>query len=350
MGLNLPAWPRFPASLGVRRRPRVSVVVPVFNAMPYLTELLSSLDDQGLSPAQLQVILVDDGSTDGSPAVLDDFGRDRPNVIVLHQVNSGWPGQPRNKGLEHATGRWVFFADADDYFASGALADLADYGDRQRTQIVLPRVNRFGNRSAGRRLVKTKDRVSKEVAFRSFTPHKLVRRDLIMKNGVRFPEGKVRLEDGIFFSRCFLLTDRISALADREYYMMRGRTDGGNISRQPKDPAGYVSSVERIVQTTNELCDDPGLRSRLIAIVLHRKCLKLYAGGFARLSDDLQQRWLTEHRQLLTRYMTAEIRAELAPIDQDRLALVLTGDRSRILAHIRDNRVRPAGRTTALEL
>jgi glycosyltransferase involved in cell wall biosynthesis len=309
------------------------VVVPVYNAMPYLTELLTSLDDQGLSATQLQIILVDDGSTDDSPAVLDDFGRDRSNVIVLHQENSGWPGQPRNRGLDLATGRWIFFADADDYFTPGALAELADYGDRQRTEVVVPRIKRFGNRSAGRRLAKTKARVSMEVAFKSFTPHKLVRRELIMKNGLRFPEGKVRLEDGIFFSRCFLLAESISTLADRDYYMMRGRSDGGNISRQPKDPAGYVRSVEQIVRTTNELTDDPGLRGRLIAIVLHRKCLKLYAGGFARLSDDLQQQWLAEHQRLLTRYVTPEIRTALAPIDQERLDLIIAGDRPAVLAH-----------------
>jgi len=334
------------ADIGDRRKPRVSVIVPAYNAMPYLSELLSSFDDQGLSGGQLQIIMIDDGSTDETAAVLDDFGHDRGNVIVLHQANSGWPGQPRNRGLDLATGRWVFFADADDYFAPGALAELADFGDQHRSQIVQPRVARFGTKHGGRRRTQTRARVSKESAFRSFTPHKLVRRDLIMDNGVRFPEGKVRLEDGIFFSRCYLLADRISVLAERDYYMVRGRTDGLNISRQPKDPASYVNSVEQIVQTIDELSVDP-TSSRLIAVVLHRKCLKLYRGGFADLPDALKGQWLDEHRRFFDRHVTPAIRSQLDLLDQERLDLVMDGDRAGILAHIRSHRVHPADRHTS---
>ena len=76
----------------------VSVVVPVFNAMPYLREFLESLAAQDLPDDAYEVVAVNDGSTDGSGAELDAFAERHPNVRVVHQENTGWPGGPRNRG------------------------------------------------------------------------------------------------------------------------------------------------------------------------------------------------------------------------------------------------------------
>ena len=94
--------------------PRVSVVVPVYEAMPYLRTLLVSLLAQDLGPDDYEVVAVDDGSTDDGPRLLDELARVHPQLRVVHQENSGWPGAPRNRGLDLARGRYVFFADADD--------------------------------------------------------------------------------------------------------------------------------------------------------------------------------------------------------------------------------------------
>ena len=86
--------------------PDVSVVLAVYNTMPYLTECLASLAGQSIGPARMEVVAVDDGSTDGSGAELDRFARRHPGpVTVLHQANSGGPAGPFNRGLDAATGR-----------------------------------------------------------------------------------------------------------------------------------------------------------------------------------------------------------------------------------------------------
>lgn len=318
-----------------RRGVRVSVIVPVYNGMPYLPQLLDSLDDQGLGRDQLQVIIVNDGSTDQTGEVLNAYARSHPRAIVLHQANSGWPGQPRNRALDHAQGRWVFFADADDYLAPQALLDLADFGDLHDAQLVLPRVCRVGTRSGGRPFNETLVSVSKKQAFRTFTPHKLVRRDLVVENRVRFPEGKVRLEDGIFFSRCYLLAERISVLADRDLYFLRGRADGSNISAQRIEPEAYVVSLERIAQNVDELSRGPKMTRGLIAELLRRKVFKIYLPErFPRAPLALQERWIAAHAGFLADHLDQQVRAALSPANAELADLVMAGDRTGVLASI----------------
>jgi glycosyltransferase involved in cell wall biosynthesis len=101
-------------------RVKVSVVMPVYNAMPYLKECLASLKAQSLR--KFEVILVDDGSTDESLEVLRDFAESDPfdRVILLTQEHQG-AGAARNLGLDHAQGEYVAFLDADDVFDKGML-------------------------------------------------------------------------------------------------------------------------------------------------------------------------------------------------------------------------------------
>src|ERR1051326_9149941 len=96
--------------------PDVTVIVAVYNAGPYLHRCLRSLAGQTLDADRLEIIAVDDGSTDGSGAVLDRFAAAHPGrLTVLHQANSGGPAGPNNRALDLATGRYVFFLGADDY-------------------------------------------------------------------------------------------------------------------------------------------------------------------------------------------------------------------------------------------
>lgn len=91
----------------------VSVVVPVYNQEPYLDRCLASLRNQTYS--RLEIILVDDGSTDASGRMCDGYAREDPRFRVIHKANEG-AGAARNTGQETAKGQWLLFVDADDYF------------------------------------------------------------------------------------------------------------------------------------------------------------------------------------------------------------------------------------------
>lgn len=90
---------------------KVSIIIPVFNAQGYIRDSVNSALSQDYP--LVEIILVDDGSTDNSPGICDEFGKLNTNVKVLHQTNSG-AGTARNKGVEICEGEFVCFLDADD--------------------------------------------------------------------------------------------------------------------------------------------------------------------------------------------------------------------------------------------
>ena len=96
----------------------LSVIIPVYNAAPYLAGRLESIRKQLTSNSE--IICIDDGSTDGSAAILDDYARRDSRIRVLHHARRG-AGAARNAGLAVARGDWLWFADADDRIDGGAI-------------------------------------------------------------------------------------------------------------------------------------------------------------------------------------------------------------------------------------
>ena len=102
---------------------RVSVIVPVYNTQNYLPECIDSVLAQTFGDFEL--ILVDDGSTDDSPQICDDYAARDPRVRVIHQKNAG-PAAARNAGLDHAQGEYILFADSDDRLLPNLTAVVHD--------------------------------------------------------------------------------------------------------------------------------------------------------------------------------------------------------------------------------
>lgn len=111
-------------------RPKVSVVVPVYNAAPWLRECLDSVLGQTLR--EIEVICVDDGSTDESGVILEEYSRADQRLVVVHQTNAG-SGKARNRALDMAKGAAIAFVDPDDFYPSCDVlehlyAHLGEYG------------------------------------------------------------------------------------------------------------------------------------------------------------------------------------------------------------------------------
>lgn len=102
-----------------RSAPLVSVIIPVYNVETYLSDMLESVVAQRYG--RLQIIIVDDGSTDGSARIAAQFARRDPRIAVIAQANAGL-GAARNAGLEAARGDYLMFLDSDDRLAEGAIA------------------------------------------------------------------------------------------------------------------------------------------------------------------------------------------------------------------------------------
>ena len=99
----------------------VSIIVPVYNVCAYITTCIQSLIEQDID--DYEIILIDDGSTDGSSEICDELSKKYTKVIVYHKRNGGL-SDARNYGLKKATGRYVLFVDSDDYVQKNCLAAL----------------------------------------------------------------------------------------------------------------------------------------------------------------------------------------------------------------------------------
>ena len=213
--------------------PDVTVIIPAYNSVPYVTRCLESVIAQTLAQERIEIIAVDDGSTDGTGEEFERFARERVNLRVIHQPNSGGPSRPRNAGLDVATGRYVFFLDADDYLNTESLERLVRAGDEHGSDVVLGRQIGEGGRRAPRSMF-TSTQPATDVfhsrAWWCMNPMKLFRRELIEELGVRFPEAYHYAEDQPFSGRIYLAARVITILADYDYVFFTWREDNSNIT------------------------------------------------------------------------------------------------------------------------
>ena len=124
------------------RAPLLSVVVPVYNVEAYLAECLSSVLSQSLT--NLEVLVVDDGSTDRSPEIIAEFARSDPRIRTFRQANAG-QGPARNLAVSHARGQFLAFLDADDVIPPGSYRYLVRSMQRSGSDFSVGSIRRITN-------------------------------------------------------------------------------------------------------------------------------------------------------------------------------------------------------------
>lgn len=231
-------WRRRTSTAG----PLISVVVPVYDVEDYLPACLDSVLAQ--THTALEVIVVDDGSTDSSGAIADAYAVRDPRVRVVHTVNRGL-GAARNEGLRHATGELLAFADSDDVVPADAYATLLRPVQRVGADLATGSIVRWQPDSPDetRRLVQPPWMKRLHATRRTavidempellgdvFAWNKLYRREFWEGNGFSWPEG-TRYEDQPMLTRAYLQA-RLIAVVPEIVYHWRIRTDGTSITQQ----------------------------------------------------------------------------------------------------------------------
>lgn len=197
---------------------KISLIIPVYNSEKYLEKCLDSVFSQSFD--DYEVILVNDGSADGSQDIIDAYKMRYPEVITaLKQPNSG-QASARNTGLAVARGEYVFFLDADDYLHSTAL-DIA-YAKASGENLDIVCFNYFTciDENAEKipyRLLKSSDTVRNYIINEASCCNKLIRRKLFEDNLLRFTEGLI-YEDFQLIPQLALYTDKIGFIDDYLYY------------------------------------------------------------------------------------------------------------------------------------
>lgn len=319
--------------------PDVSIVIPVYNAMPYLTECLESVLNQTIGSDRIEIIAVDDGSTDGSRAELERFARAFPRIMtVLCQKNSGTPAAPKNRALQWAKGRFVFFVDADDYLGLDALRRLVTRADEWKSDVI------FGT------MVGENGRVIWQDIFRVTEPDldlynsnlpftlastKMYRRDMIEEYGLCFPEDLTTGEDQPFAIEAFVRSRRTSVVNDYDYYHAVKRADSGNITYATA-AMERVRCTARIMDFTAQLIEAGDKRDAVLHRHFQWELTENLQFSFLQADEELQASLCEAIGALVDKYMTDQLRVSLSVFHRLRLGLAQAGDISTLCEVIRD--------------
>jgi glycosyltransferase involved in cell wall biosynthesis len=294
--------------------PKVSVVVPVYNPGSLIDDCIRSLLHQSLPPGDYEVIFVDDGSTDATPARLDELAARHAHVRVRRIPNSGWPGRPRNVGLEMARGEFVLFVDNDDWIEREALARMHAMAVRDGADIVLGKVVGHGKPVPPTLFAENRSGVGLEWSplVWLLTPHRLFRKSLLEEHGLRFPEGPRRLEDHVFVLGALFRTSRVSVLADYPCYHWMLRDRDTNASANEFDPAIYYRNLQEVLDIVDEHTEPGEFRDRLYARWYRGKVLSR-VGGLLFFNREPQARRarFAEIRRLAAQRFRPELDAQL---------------------------------------
>lgn len=203
--------------------PKVTVIIPVYNTERLLDRCLESVVRQSLS--DIEIICVDDGSTDGSPALLDSWAERDARIRVIHQTN-GRQGKARNAALRVARGEYVGMIDSDDYIPEEYFERLYSAATEADADVAICGIVK--QKPVGERVVIAFDRVEvvsdADAKLRvchcppEFHPvNKLYRRAMLERLGLRFKEG-VPYEDVMFVTRAIVECDRVVTVPNVHYY------------------------------------------------------------------------------------------------------------------------------------
>lgn len=315
--------------------PDVSVIIGAYEAMPYLVECLASVEAQSLDPARIEVIAVDDGSTDGSGDCLEEFAARVPMAVtVIRQENSGGPSGPRNVGLAKATGRYVFFLDADDRLGPEALERMVAMADRNGTDVVLGRVegvNRKAPRSMWGKTLERTDVFSSNIKF-TLSAQKLFRRALLERHGMHFDESLWTGEDAVFTMEAYLRADGVSVVADYTCYYLVGRSDGKHVTKSGSYTLRF-DSARALTELIARMLPPGAKRDVLMVRPFLVTLLPQFGPVFLRNDEDIRRTKLELAKPLMDAYWNEGVSHRLKVHERLRLHLVAEG-RADLLADV----------------
>lgn len=216
---------------------KLSYIVPVYNVEKYLRQCIDSILYQSMD--DYEIILIDDGSPDGCPAICDEYKEKYPEIfVIIHKKNEG-PACARNVGIETARGDYLFFVDSDDYLISDRVQELYDTACKYNADIVQNsyysltenngEILKTENTIECGRLLKHSD-MEKEICLQAskrlivFMWRNLYRRRFIIDKNLRLDETLRMVEDPPFNMQAFCSADRFVEV-DIPVYCYRLRDD-----------------------------------------------------------------------------------------------------------------------------
>ena len=237
--------------------PKVSVIIPVYNVEPYLRQCLDSVVNQTLK--DIEIICINDGSTDGSGKILEEYAAKDSRVKIINKENGGL-SSARNTGLDNISSEYCYFVDSDDWIELNTLEKLVNIITSNDVDCVVhsatnipeddsciemaTRIQRWldrKNKNSGMYIVPLE--INKEIT--SVAWNKLYKTDIINKFHCRFPEGLVN-EDEYFLWEYMIHCKKYYYLQDKLYcYLRRANSITGKIYSTPA--ATDILKIEKLI-------------------------------------------------------------------------------------------------------
>ncbi|HEY9481847.1 MAG TPA: glycosyltransferase family 2 protein [Micromonosporaceae bacterium] len=313
---------------------KVSVVIPVYNPGRYIEPCVESLLHQTLPPDEYEVIFVDDGSSDETPAYLDELADTHAHIRTIHIPNSGWPGRPRNIGVDAAAGEYVQFVDQDDHLAPDALRRLYDMGARNGSDIVIGKVasNFRGIPHGIFRADRDKCTIHDFPLIDSLTPHKMFRTAFLREHDIRYAEGKRRLEDQLYMVQSYFPARVVSILGSYTCYFYSKRDDGGNAGATKIVPSGYYGNLREVLDVVVANTEPGAFRDRLIRRFYRIEMLsRVSEPALPRYDDEYRTNLIDAIEKLAADFVTDGVHDGLAAIQRLRSTLLRQDRRAELI-------------------
>ncbi|CYU89872.1 SP_1767 family glycosyltransferase [Streptococcus suis] len=268
----------------------ISVIVPVYNVKPYLTRCLDSLLKQ--THTNFELLLVNDGSSDGSAFVLEDYAKKDQRIRIIHQENSG-VSAARNRAIDEARGEYITFIDSDDFVEDFYLEHLYKAAVSTGSDIAATNFSSFNEERQSFLFYHTKESYFQKVytvqewmdlegnmknnmhlAF-TFSPLKLFKRELF--GDIRYPVGRLREDDATMY-KLYLKANQIHFTNEGPYYYSQ-RAEGLSRTVMLNDIATMISNAEERISLMVALGYNPAAQVKSYVERL-KKCRgdALYAG------------------------------------------------------------------------
>lgn len=213
--------------------PKISVVIPIYNTERYLRECLNSIINQTFE--DIEIICINDGSTDNSAKILEEFKSKDERIVVIHrESSSGSAAVPRNTGLSIARGKYIIFLDSDDYFDLTMFEKMFQQAEEKSVELVMcdnfivSGIDGSVKESDGELhhqyinwegVFSYKDIKDKIFQISNATAwHKLILRDVILRNRLEFQENVPILDDMFFVNLLLVLSKSIYILDEKLVY------------------------------------------------------------------------------------------------------------------------------------
>ena len=295
----------------VSQSPLVSIVIPTFNSESFVERCVQSVLDEPLG--SFEVILVDDGSTDSTRDVFKKLSSTSPAVSVIEQDNAG-PGVARNRGLEQATGKYVYFLDSDDVLLPGALSAVVSHAEEYDADLVIfsatqgldplssdealaviPDGKRFRQPTLQQFHGSGPELLEFLVGAKQWWPNtwlRLFRRSLLTESGIRFAPW-FRHEDNPFVVETALAANRALYLPIQ---VLRRHVRPDSLSRMPvklEDIELLWSAAQRVVRARGEQVRLTGNQVRAVRRI-EKKLVSSMKNSYSRLSPAERRRFQFE--------------------------------------------------------